>query len=75
MGAIIGALYASGMSGKEIKERISKLLVLKDDTWRDILANTGSLTSMSNRRSKVYGCLIFAKSRKSSCKQRQPLTC
>jgi len=38
MGAIIGALYASGMSGKEIRERISKLLILKDDTWRDILA-------------------------------------
>jgi NTE family protein len=37
MGAIIGALYASGMSGKEIRERISKLLILKDDTWRDIL--------------------------------------
>ncbi|MCE5210946.1 MAG: patatin-like phospholipase family protein, partial [Deltaproteobacteria bacterium] len=34
MGAIIGALYASGMSGKEIRERISRILILKDDTWR-----------------------------------------
>lgn len=38
MGAVIGALYASGMSGKEIRERISRHLILKDDTWRDILA-------------------------------------
>ncbi|MEN6421951.1 MAG: patatin-like phospholipase family protein, partial [Smithella sp.] len=29
MGAIIGALYASGMSGKEIRERISRILILK----------------------------------------------
>ena len=38
MGAIIGALYASGISGKEIRERISRHLILKDDTWRDIIA-------------------------------------
>jgi NTE family protein len=38
MGAVIGALYASGMSGKEIRERISRHLILKADTWRDIIA-------------------------------------
>ena len=27
MGAIIGALYASGMSGKEIREHISRILI------------------------------------------------
>ena len=43
MGAIIGALYASGMSGKEIRERISRHLILKDDTWRDIIAKRGNL--------------------------------
>ncbi len=43
MGAIIGALYASGMSGKEIRERISRHLILKDDTWRDIIAKKGHL--------------------------------
>jgi len=43
MGAIIGALYASGMSGKEIRERISKHLIRKDDTWRDIIAKKGHL--------------------------------
>ena len=46
MGAIIGAFYASGMSGKEIKERIRKLLVLKDDTWRDILAKKDGMLKL-----------------------------
>ena len=43
MGAIIGALYAAGMSGKEIREHISRHLILKDDTWRDIIAKKGDL--------------------------------
>ena len=43
MGAIIGALHASGMSGKEIRERISRHFILKDDTWRDIIAKKGHL--------------------------------
>ncbi|MGA2781389.1 MAG: patatin-like phospholipase family protein [Smithella sp.] len=46
MGAIIGALYASGMSGKEIRERISKHLILKDDTWRDIVAKKSNLLKL-----------------------------
>ena len=44
MGAIIGALYASGSSGKEIRERISRHLILKDDTWRDIIAKKSHLS-------------------------------
>jgi NTE family protein len=43
MGAIIGALYASGISGKEIRERIGRHLILKDDTWRDLIAKKGDL--------------------------------
>ena len=43
MGAIIGALYASGMSGKEIREHISRHLILKDDTWQNIIAKKGHL--------------------------------
>jgi NTE family protein len=43
MGAIIGALYASGMSGKEIRERIRRHLILKDDTWRDIIGKKAHL--------------------------------
>ena len=46
MGAIIGALYASGMSGKEIRERISRILISKDDTWRDIVAKKSDLVKL-----------------------------
>jgi NTE family protein len=37
IGAIIGALYASGMSAREIREGLERSLVLKDDTWRSVL--------------------------------------
>ena len=46
MGAIIGALYASGISGKEIRERINRILILKDDTWRDIVAKKSDLLKL-----------------------------
>jgi NTE family protein len=46
MGAIIGAIYASGMSGKEIKERVSGHLILKDDTLRDIVAKRNTLLKL-----------------------------
>jgi NTE family protein len=37
MGAIIGALYASGMSAIEIRATIEKYIILKNDTWRDVI--------------------------------------
>jgi NTE family protein len=37
MGAIVGALYASGMSAREIRENIERHLILTNDTWRDII--------------------------------------
>ncbi|MBI5570376.1 MAG: patatin-like phospholipase family protein [Desulfomonile tiedjei] len=37
MGAIVGALYASGMSAREIREIVEKRLILKNDTWRDVI--------------------------------------
>ncbi len=37
MGAIVGALYASGMSAREIREVIARRLILKNDTWRDVI--------------------------------------
>jgi NTE family protein len=46
MGAIIGALYASGMSGKEIRKRISSNIILKDDTWQDIVAKKSNLLKL-----------------------------
>ena len=37
MGAIIGALYASGMSAREIRVTIEKYLILKNDTWQAVI--------------------------------------
>lgn len=46
MGAVIGAIYASGMSGREIRERISGHLILKEDTWQDIVAKKSNLLKL-----------------------------
>jgi NTE family protein len=37
MGSIVGALYASGLSAREIREVIERRLILKNDTWRDVI--------------------------------------
>jgi NTE family protein len=37
MGAIVGALYASGMSAREIRDVIERRVILKNDTWRDVI--------------------------------------
>jgi NTE family protein len=37
MGAIIGALYASGMSGKDIRKLVKRHIISKDDKLRDVL--------------------------------------
>jgi NTE family protein len=37
MGAIIGALYASGISGKDIKNLVRHHLISKDDRLRDVI--------------------------------------
>ncbi len=37
MGAIIGALYASGMSGGQIRKLVKSHTISKDDTWREVL--------------------------------------
>ena len=37
MGAMIGALYASGLSGSDIKASIRQHIVAKNDTWRQAL--------------------------------------
>jgi predicted acylesterase/phospholipase RssA len=36
MGAVVGAIYASGVSGSEIKERIRRHLILREDSWNDV---------------------------------------
>jgi len=43
MGAIVGALYASGMSAREIRGVIESRLILKQDTWRDIIEKRNGL--------------------------------
>jgi NTE family protein len=48
MGAIVGALYASGMSGREIKERVKRHIVLKDDTWYDLIEKRADLLKWLN---------------------------
>jgi NTE family protein len=37
MGAIIGALYASGLSGKDIRKLVKRHIISKDDKLRDVL--------------------------------------
>jgi NTE family protein len=37
MGAIVGALYASGMPARGIREIVERRLILKNDTWRDVI--------------------------------------
>jgi len=36
IGAVIGALYAAGMSGREIRSLAASLVIRDTDTWRDI---------------------------------------
>jgi NTE family protein len=43
MGAIVGALYASGMSAREIREDIEGHVILKDDSWRDVIEKREAL--------------------------------
>lgn len=46
IGAIMGALYASGVSGRSIREHIQQSLVSGRDTWRDILKKRSELLTM-----------------------------
>lgn len=43
MGAVIGALYASGMPGREIRQRMEHHVILKGDKWRDVMEKKGDL--------------------------------
>jgi NTE family protein len=43
MGAVMGALYASGMPGREIRQRIEHHVILKGDKWRDVMEKKGDL--------------------------------
>lgn len=43
MGAVIGALYASGLSGRAIRELIHSHAVLKSDSWPDLFKKKSEL--------------------------------
>ncbi len=46
IGAIMGALYASGMPGRTIREHIQENIIACLKTWRDILAKRSDLLQM-----------------------------
>jgi len=37
IGAVMGALYAAGLSGREIRETVDDLVISEEDDWREIL--------------------------------------
>ncbi|MDD4869695.1 MAG: patatin-like phospholipase family protein [Kiritimatiellae bacterium] len=43
IGAIIGALYASGVSGQTIRKKIQKNIISRRDSWRDIFKKRSDL--------------------------------
>lgn len=47
IGAIMGALYASGIPGKTIRENIQKSIISRRDTWRDILNKRSDLLKVA----------------------------
>ena len=47
IGAIIGAIYASGVPGKTIREIIQKNSISKKDTWRDIFNKRADLLKVA----------------------------
>jgi NTE family protein len=47
MGAIIGALYASGVPGRTIRENIEKSIISKTHPWRDILKKRSDLLKLA----------------------------
>ncbi|MFO7627644.1 MAG: patatin-like phospholipase family protein [Candidatus Fermentibacteraceae bacterium] len=46
IGAVIGAIYASGVTGMAIREGTDRMLIKDGDTLRDILANRDALASI-----------------------------
>ena len=43
MGAIVGALYASGMSGRQIRGKILEHVILRNDSLRDVIGKKTNL--------------------------------
>jgi len=62
MGAITGAIYASGMSGKDIKKLVRRHIILKDDRLRDVIDKRADILKWASSFSPEYarGGLIKA---------------
>lgn len=39
IGAVIGALYAAGLSAREIRDAVDDLVISEEDSWREVLFN------------------------------------
>ena len=48
MGAIVGSMYASGLSGETLLKMVHEHSVLKDDSWREIYEKRDSLLEWMN---------------------------
>lgn len=55
MGAIIGALYASGVSGREIKERILRHTLSRNGRWKEVMEKKNDLLGLFNAMSLELG--------------------
>jgi NTE family protein len=55
MGAIIGALYASGMSGKTIKELIKRHTISKSDSWPEVFRKKTDLLKWLDAFAPEFG--------------------
>jgi NTE family protein len=61
MGAIVGALYASGLSAREIRDVIERRVILKNDTWRDVIEKREDLlTWVSAFKPDFSGCGLIS---------------
>ena len=47
IGAIMGALYASGMPGRIIRENIQKNIISRQDSWRDLMKKRSDLLKLA----------------------------
>jgi len=55
MGAIIGALYASGVPGREIRERILRHTLSRNGVWKEVIEKKADLLNLFNAISLELG--------------------
>lgn len=55
IGAIMGALYASGVTGRTIRESIQKNIVSRRDSWRDIFNKRSDLLKVARTVAFEHG--------------------